>query len=58
MKSYKVTVTITRTGTIFISANSKDEAFQKVLEMSNSEIDEIGSMTSWEPSDVEELDGD
>lgn len=51
----KFEVTITRTGSIVVEAETADEAFDKVLEMTTADIDKNadGSLTGWEPSDVE-----
>ena len=51
----KFEVTITRTGSIIVEAETADEAFDKVLEMAIADIDKNadGSLTGWEPSDVE-----
>lgn len=51
----KFEVTITRTGSIVIEAETADEAFDKVLEMSNHDVEIWGNLTGWEPSDVEEV---
>ena len=53
----KFAVTITRTGSIVIEAETADEALDKVLEMTTADIDKSadGSLTGWEPSDVEEI---
>ena len=53
LKKYEVT--ITRTGSIIVEAGNKKEAFDKVLSMTNKEIEEEGNLTCWEPSDVEEI---
>lgn len=54
----KFEVTITRTGSIIVEAETADEAFDKVLEMTTADIDKSadGNLTSWEPSDVEEVE--
>lgn len=52
-QSYEVTVT--NTGSVIVEANNKDEAYNKVLEMSNEEIEKKGNFASWEPSDVAEV---
>lgn len=52
-KEYEVTVT--KTGSVIITADSKDDAYDKVLEMPDEKISEEGNFTSWEPSDVEEV---
>lgn len=54
----KFEVTITRTGSIIVEAETADEAFDKVLEMTTADIDKSadGSLTGWEPSDVEEVE--
>lgn len=49
----KFNVTITRTGGITVEAETADEAFDKVLAMSVSEIDEHAQLTGWEPSDAD-----
>lgn len=46
-------VTITRTGGITVEAETADEAFDKVLAMSVSEIDEHAQLTGWDPSDAD-----
>lgn len=53
----KFEVTITRTGSIIVEAETADEAFDKVLEMTTHDIDisADGNLTGWEPSDVEEI---
>ena len=53
----KFEVTITRTGSIIVEAETVDEAFDKVLEMTTHDIDisADGNLTGWEPSDVEEI---
>lgn len=53
LKKYEVT--ITRTGSIIVEAENEKEAFDKVLSMTNKEIEEESNLTSWEPSDVEEI---
>ena len=52
----KFEVTITRTGSIIVEAETADEAFDKVLDMSNHDIEIWGTLTGWEPSDVEEVE--
>lgn len=52
-KEYEVTVT--KTGSVIITADSKDDAYNKVLEMPDEKISREGNFTSWEPSDVEEV---
>lgn len=46
----KFEVTITRTGSIIVEAETADEAFDKVLEMTTADIDKSadGNLTSWE----------
>ena len=51
----KFEVTITRTGSIIVEAETADEAFDKVLKMSNHDVEIWGNLTGWEPSDVEEI---
>lgn len=53
LKRYEVT--ITRTGSIIVEAENEKEAFDRVLSMTNSELENEGSLTCWEPSDVEEI---
>ena len=53
--SKKYEVTITRTGSIVVEAENEKEAFDRVLSMTNKEIEEESNLTSWEPSDVEEI---
>lgn len=50
----KFEVTITRTGTIIVEAETAEGAFDKVLEMTTCNIDKSadGNLTGWEPSDV------
>ena len=54
----KFEVTITRTGSIIVEAETADEAFDKVLDMTTADIDKSadGNLTGWEPSDVKEVD--
>ena len=52
----KFEVTITRTGSIIVEAETADEAFDKVAKMSNYDIDCNGNLACWEPSDVEEIE--
>ena len=54
----KFEVTITRTGSIVVEAETADEAFDKVLEMATHDIDKNadGNLTGWEPNDVEEVE--
>lgn len=52
----KFEVTITRTGSIIVEAETADEAFDKVAEASNHDIEIWGNLTDWEPSDVEEVE--
>lgn len=54
----KFEVTITRTGSIIVEAETADEAFDKVFEMTTADIDKSadGNLTGWEPSDVEEVE--
>ncbi len=49
MKKFEVTVT--RTGSIIVEAETADEAFDKVLEMSNYDVEIWGNLTGWEPND-------
>lgn len=56
MKQFEVT--ITRTGSVIVEAQNKQEAFDKVLSMSNNQINNEGNLTEWEPSDVEEIEDD
>lgn len=49
-------VTVTRTGSVTVSANSEEEAFDTVNAMSVSEINDKGNLTGWEPSDIELLE--
>lgn len=51
-------VTVTRTGSVAVRANNREEAFDIVNSMSASEIDAKGNLTGWEPSDVELLEDD
>ena len=51
----KFEVTITRTGSIIVEAGTADEAFGKVAEISNHDIEILGNLTDWEPSDVEKI---
>lgn len=51
----KFEVTITRTGSIIVEAETVNEAFDKVLEMTTHDIDRGANLTDWEPSDVEEI---
>lgn len=52
----KYEVEITCTGTVIVEADSEALAFNKVLCMPASEINQKGNLTSWEPSDVTEVD--
>lgn len=45
-------VTVTTTGSILVKANSEEEAFDKVLSMSNKEIIRQANLCGFEPSDV------
>lgn len=54
----KYDVTITRTGSVTVDANSAEEALEKVSEMSTSEIEEHAQLTGWEVSDAELLDNE
>lgn len=49
-------VTVTRTGGITVDADSSEEAFAVVNEMSKSEIEEHAQLSGWEASDVELLE--
>lgn len=53
----KFEVTITRTGSIIVEAETADEAFDRVLNMTTADIDRNAdsNLTGWEPSDVEEV---
>lgn len=51
-------VTVTRTGSMVVEASSEEEAFNIVNNLKCSEINEQGSLTGWESSDVELLDDD
>ena len=53
----KFEVIITRTGSIIVEAETVDEAFDKVLNMTTADIDRNadGTLTGWEPSDAEEM---
>lgn len=53
--SKKYEVTITRIGSIVVEAENEKDAFDRVLSMTNSELENEGSLTCWEPSDVEEI---
>lgn len=52
MKKFEVTVTTT--GSIIVEAETKDEAFNKVLSMSSKEIIEKANLCGFEPSDIGE----
>lgn len=52
----KFEITITRTGSITIEAQDKEEAWNKILEMSTHDINEKGCLTFWELSDIELID--
>ena len=52
----KFEVTITRTGSIIVEAETAEKAFDEVLSMTNHDIEIWGNLTSWEPSDVEEAE--
>ncbi|MBR0278025.1 MAG: hypothetical protein IJQ50_06170 [Clostridia bacterium] len=54
----KYEVTITRTGGIIVDAESEDEAIDKVLSMSSEEINQIGCLTGWEPSEAVRMEED
>ena len=45
-------VTVTTTGSILVRASSEEEAFDKVLSMSNKKIISQANLCGFEPSDV------
>lgn len=45
-------VTVTTTGSILVKASSKEDAFDKVLSMSNEKIINQANLCGFEPSDV------
>lgn len=51
----KFEVTITRTGSIIVEAETAEKAFDEVLSMTNHDIEIWGNLTGWEPSDVGEV---
>ena len=54
----KFEVTITRTGSIVVEAETADKAFDMVLNMTTHDIDKSAdeNLTGWEPSDVKEAE--
>lgn len=49
----KFEITITRTGSIIIEAQDKEDALNKILEMSIHNINEKGCLSPWKLSDIE-----
>lgn len=53
---YVYDVTVTRTGGVTVKAKTEEEAVEMVSSMSILEIEQKGSLTGWEISDVECLE--
>ncbi len=51
----KFDVTVTTTGSIIVEAETKEDAFDKVLSMSSKEIFEKANLCGFEPSDIRDL---
>lgn len=49
-------ITITRTGSIVVEAQTQQEAFEKYERMTTREIEEHAQLTGWEASDAEKME--